>query len=117
MPCVSLTPAFARCKPPVRRGRPKRRRRGGTRFRSWQTPRASTGLRRKWRRRTPPKRVRFASGEGGSLIDRDERRSLDAAGPGELPGLKAFLAEDRAALRRLERHGRLLAAGRARGGG
>src|SRR6266849_8301294 len=40
-------------------------------------------------------------------------RLLDAARPGEFPGLKAFLAEDRTTLRRLERHRRLLAAGRA----
>src|SRR6185295_9363148 len=38
---------------------------------------------------------------------------LDAASPSELPGLKAFLAEHGTPLRRLERHGRLLAAGRA----
>src|SRR4029077_832938 len=37
---------------------------------------------------------------------------LDASGPGEFPGLKAFLAEDRTALRRLEGNCRLLAARR-----
>src|SRR5438105_11131099 len=44
-------------------------------------------------------------------IDRITNRSAsDAAGPGEFPGLEAFLAEDRAPLRRSERHRRLLAA-------
>src|SRR5579872_2324179 len=38
---------------------------------------------------------------------------LDASSPGELPGLEAFLAEDRTALRRLEGDGRLLTACRA----
>src|SRR3954467_6337083 len=37
-----------------------------------------------------------------------------AAGPGEFPGLEAFLAEHRAPLGRLERHRRFLAAVRAR---
>ena len=41
-------------------------------------------------------------------------RPLDAAGAGELPLLEALLAEDRAALRRPERHRRVLAARRAR---
>src|SRR6516165_3171597 len=41
-------------------------------------------------------------------------RRLDAAGPGELPGLEAFLTEDRPTLCRLERHGGFLAARRAR---
>src|SRR5689334_6327878 len=40
------------------------------------------------------------------------RGGLDAPGPGEFPGLEAFLAEDRTALRRLEGDGRLLAARR-----
>src|SRR4051794_3342219 len=40
---------------------------------------------------------------------------LDAAGPGELPGLKAFLAEDRTPLSRLERHGGFFAARRTVG--
>src|SRR5215470_17706815 len=38
---------------------------------------------------------------------------LDAPGPGEFPGLEAFLAEDRTALRRLEGDRGLLAARRA----
>src|SRR5215831_10424423 len=37
---------------------------------------------------------------------------LGAPGPGKFPGLEAFLAEDRTALRRLEGDGRLLAARR-----
>src|SRR6185295_9031482 len=41
------------------------------------------------------------------------RGGLDASGPGEFPGLEAFLAEDRTALRRPEGDGRLLAARRA----
>src|SRR5256885_818535 len=40
------------------------------------------------------------------------RCGSDASGPGEFPGLEAFLAEDRTALRRLEGDGRLLAARR-----
>src|SRR5262245_23900059 len=42
---------------------------------------------------------------------------LNASGPGELPGLEAFLAEHRAPLRGLEGHRRFLAAVRARGDG
>src|SRR2546423_3659633 len=38
------------------------------------------------------------------------QKTLDAAGPCELPGLEAFLAEDRAPLSRLEGHGRFLPA-------
>src|SRR5262249_5757582 len=38
----------------------------------------------------------------------------DAAGPGEFPGLEAFLAEDGTPLRGLERHRRLFAAVRTR---
>src|ERR1043166_960527 len=41
------------------------------------------------------------------------RGGLDAPGPGEFPGLEAFLAEARTALRRPEGDGRLLAARRA----
>src|SRR6266487_3861946 len=42
-------------------------------------------------------------------------KPLDAASTRELAGLEAFLAEDRSPLRRLERHRRFLAAGRATG--
>src|SRR5439155_5985608 len=61
------------------------------------------------------------TGERQGVVRRgtDESRidpgRLDAAGPGKLAGLEAFLAEDRPPLRRLERHRRLLATGRARG--
>src|SRR5436190_7321480 len=48
---------------------------------------------------------------------RPTARRLNTAGPGKLAGLEAFLAEDRPPLRRLERHRRLLATGRARGEG
>src|SRR5438874_13166624 len=47
---------------------------------------------------------------------RKTRRS-DAARPGELPGLEAFLAENGTALRRTEGNRRLLPAGRAGGDG
>src|SRR5450631_4211762 len=40
-----------------------------------------------------------------------------AAGPGEFPGLEAFLAEHGAPLGRLERHRRFLPTGRAHGHG
>src|SRR5947207_3989218 len=41
------------------------------------------------------------------------KAGLDAAGPGKFPGLEAFLAEDRTALRRFEGDSGLLAARRA----
>src|SRR5205085_12051322 len=52
-------------------------------------------------------------------IQRSENTAgeLQASSPGELSGLKALFAEYRAALRRLERHGRFLAAIRAVGDG
>ena len=76
------------------------------------------------RKRTSPSGVSLASriGErsnGGARWPdgpRNERRAgrmSNAASPGELPGLEAFLAEDRAPLRRPEGHRRFLAAGRA----
>src|SRR5687767_7593043 len=49
---------------------------------------------------------------GGSTRDAN-LESLDAARPGELPGLEALLAEYRTPLRRPERHRRFLAARRA----
>src|SRR5262249_25784276 len=56
---------------------------------------------------------RVRSGESNS----PESDRLHAASPGKLAGLKAFLTEDRAPLRRLEGNRRLLTAGRARGDG
>src|SRR5207244_7476169 len=64
-------------------------------------------------RRTVPRfawrRSRWVRARGGTL--------LEATRPGELSGLEAFLAEDRAPLSRLKGHRRFLAACRARGDG
>src|SRR5262245_21264284 len=54
-------------------------------------------------------------GHARRAFGRTTRWSLDAASPGELPGLETLFAEDGAPLRRPEGHGRLLPAGRTGG--
>src|SRR5438445_5527056 len=97
MLCVSLTPAFARCKP-------DRAMAGGPAFaanrRSTETGTAT--------RHTP------IALRGSVQWIEAEPVELDAPGPGEFPGLEALFAEHGTPLRRLEGHGRFLAASRAR---
>src|SRR5437899_2101519 len=88
MLCVSLTPAFARVqtKPGVVAAR---------------TPSAQA-------------RASACRPRGSVQWIEAEPVELDAPGPGEFPGLEALFAEHGTPLRRLEGHGRFLAASRAR---
>src|SRR5438445_7674883 len=85
MLCVSLTPAFARCKP--------------NRATAAGPPSLQTGGAP---RQSPRRATRLARGGGSVQWIEAEPVELDAPSPGEFPGLEALFAEHGTPLRRLE---------------